>query len=61
MITSEDIEAFEEFNEPLNEKESEEKEKKLKSLEEDKDFLFESRDSLFYNGFVSMFMANFRS
>ena len=42
MVTQEDIDAFSQFNEPLNEKESEEKEKKLKTMEEKREFLSEN-------------------
>lgn len=41
MITQEDIDAFREYNEPLNEKESEEKQKKVKDITENKEYLTE--------------------
>ena len=41
MITQDDIDAFRDYNEPLNEKESEEKQKKVNDVTENKEYLVE--------------------
>ena len=52
MISRDDIEAFEEFNEPLTEKESDEKQKKTKDITEKDEYLTE-------NSIVASFRLSF--